>query len=193
MQPLGLFLMAPFGAIMVDSKFIRREKGASAMHNRNKIAWAAAVIWMAIIFMLSHQPASVSSGISSGITEFILDSFKNIFGGNETRVEEIHTIVRKNAHFFAYFILSSLLLNAIRTKGDLCARDCAVAFVVSVLYAISDEVHQLFIDGRSGEVRDVLIDSAGAVTGIAVYGLLFLVRKRRDERKVSAQGELTGR
>jgi len=41
-----------------------------------------------------------------------------------------------------------------------------------IIYAITDEVHQLFISGRSGRVEDVIIDSIGVLTGVTVY--LFL-------------------
>ena len=157
------------------------------MPKQNMIAWALAGGWMAVIFILSHQPASVSSGLSSGITEFLIDLFKGIFRGSDAEIEGIHTLVRKNAHFIAYFILGILLLNAIRKNGNLQFRDISLAFAVSILYAISDEIHQLFIDGRSGEIRDVLIDSAGAATGIIFNWAGNRIVEKRVMRKTSGQ------
>lgn len=58
------------------------------------------------------------------------------------------------------------------------------ALLICVLYAISDEVHQKFIPGRSGEVRDVIIDTAGASVGISVYLLFGMIVKKRNIDKV---------
>lgn len=145
-----------------------------------KIAWGMAIGWMSLIFILSHQPASVSSGLSSGITEFLLGIITDVFPGSDARVEQFHTLVRKNAHFIAYLVLSVLLVNAFGRWGRLGGRTLVAAFTIAVLYAASDEFHQLFIEGRSGEVRDVLIDSAGAAAGIAICWLIdYLLRKRK--------------
>ncbi|WP_422123851.1 VanZ family protein [Planococcus sp. X10-3] len=152
------------------------------MLKNKKIAWTAAIGWMAIIFILSHQPASVSSGLSSGITEAILGFVSAIIPGVETQLEGFHTVVRKNAHFIAYFILGILILNALRKGLDVTFKEMLIAFAASVLYAASDEFHQLFIEGRSGELRDVLIDSAGAAAGIFVFwGVCSFRRKKRTE------------
>ena len=57
---------------------------------------------------------------------------------------------------------------------------------ICLLYAASDEIHQLFVPGRSGEVRDVMIDFSGAVLGIALSMLVFLlicrIKKKRTEK-----------
>lgn len=147
-----------------------------------KLAWIAAVGWMSLIFILSHQPASVSSGFSSGITEFLLGLIVDLFPESDAHVEEFHTLVRKNAHFIAYLILGVLLVNALGRWRHIRGQALVAAFAIAVLYAASDEFHQLFIEGRSGEVRDVLIDSAGAATGIFVYWLAARVLNKRKRR-----------
>ncbi len=62
----------------------------------------------------------------------------------------------------------------------------ATSCAVCLLYAASDEIHQLFVPGRSGEVRDVMIDFSGAVLGIALSMLVFLlicrIKKKRTEK-----------
>lgn len=164
------------------------------MSKRSMLAWTAAAAWMAVIFILSHQPGAVSSGLSSGVTEFLLNLSEGIFKGLDTEINEIQFLVRKNAHFFAYLILGILLLNAIRKKGSLQLQDIILAIVASILYAVSDEIHQLFIDGRSGEVRDVLIDSAGAAIGIALYGAIYrLVDKTKNRNSANRTGKGIGK
>src|SRR5699024_9669514 len=89
--------------------------------------------------------------------------------------ELFHHFIRKSAHFTAYLLLGMLVLHALRKPSR---KGCTVAFLISLLYAISDEFHQLFVPGRSGEIRDVVIDSMGAATGIGVYMLGILIIRR---------------
>lgn len=133
------------------------------------ISWIAVIAWMAVIFYLSHQPGSASSDLSSGIVTALLNLMDWVAPGLNFDVESFHTLVRKNAHFIAYFLLSLLSLNAWRSSGFSGFKQLALGFAMCVLFAVTDEIHQLFIDGRSGEARDVLIDSAGAALGVVVY------------------------
>ena len=133
------------------------------------VSWIAAFSWMAVIFYLSHQPGSASSDLSSGVVAALLNLIDQVAPNLEFDVESFHTFVRKNAHFIAYFLLSLLSLNAWRSSGFSGMKQLALGFGMCVLFAVTDEIHQLFIDGRSGEARDVLIDSIGAGLGAAVY------------------------
>lgn len=74
--------------------------------------------------------------------------------------------IRKTAHFSVYLLLGVLVMNALRRSGVIGLKAVALAIGICVLYAVSDEVHQLFVPGRGGQARDVLIDSAGAILGI---------------------------
>jgi VanZ family protein len=71
------------------------------------------------------------------------------------------TILRKLAHVAEYAILGALLGRAVRRPG--------VALALGVLYAVSDEVHQVFVEGRHGSPLDVLIDTAGIVAGLLTW------------------------
>ena len=59
-----------------------------------------------------------------------------------------------------------------------------LSFLVCVLYAISDEVHQLFVPGRGAQVKDVFIDSAGAIVGVGLYLIISRIMKSRSTRLV---------
>lgn len=139
------------------------------MKNASKTAWAAVFVWMSIIFFLSHQPGSESSELSSVITERILEAAGKISPAFGASIEAFHTVVRKSAHFIAYLLLGLTALNALRKSNVKGIRSYAFAFCISAAYAMSDEFHQLFISGRSGELRDVGIDSAGAATGLFLF------------------------
>lgn len=133
------------------------------------IAWSSILLWMGVIFYLSHQPGGDSSNLSGGILDFI-DSFVPFF--NLTEHEWIHTLLRKGAHIGAYFILGVLVMFGLHTTPIAGKRQLFIAFLICVLYAISDEIHQLYIPGRSGQLSDVLIDSIGGAAGIAFYWLM---------------------
>lgn len=154
------------------------------------ISWIAAFSWMAVIFYLSHQPGSASSDLSSGIVATLLNFIDQVAPNLELNVESFHTFVRKNAHFMAYLFLSLLSLNAWKSSGYRGWRQLFLGFGMCVLFAATDEIHQLFIEGRSGEVRDVLIDSTGAAVGVVVYMIAAKVVglwKNSDDKQIKAE------
>lgn len=133
------------------------------------ISWLAVVFWMLFIFRLSSQPAFESNDLSLGITERILKFLGTLIRFD---IDKLNHIVRKGAHFSAYLILAVLIYNYVSQRKITGWKSVVLVIFLCVLYAISDEVHQLFVEGRSGQLSDVLIDSIGAVTGMGVYKLL---------------------
>ncbi len=125
--------------------------------------------------MLSAQPAVQSGHLSRGVTEFIVGSDASI---DDDFIDRLDHRVRKNAHLFTYLILGVLMMNALRRSGISGYRVIVLSFVICALYAGSDEVHQLFVQGRGAEVKDVVIDSVGALLGIGLYSLMAKVGKR---------------
>ncbi|WP_246596302.1 MULTISPECIES: VanZ family protein [Bacillaceae] len=146
------------------------------------IAWGAVVIWMGLIFAFSHQPGGQSAELSSGVTELVLSTVESILPIEFDR-DSVHYVIRKGAHFSVYFVLGILVLHALRRSGFSGLRSVLFSLGICVIYAITDEVHQLFIPGRSGEVTDVLIDSAGAGVGICLYVIGSSARHRWKKRK----------
>lgn len=145
---------------------------------RKILPWAAVILWMALIFFLSAQVAEQSEKLSTGITEKIIIVIKNVIPDAGLIVGTMNHMVRKYAHFFAYLMLGALTANAFSSSGVRGSKGIAAAIIVCVLYAASDEIHQLFVPGRSCQFTDVLIDSAGAAIGSFVVGWL-----RRKPRK----------
>ena len=147
---------------------------------------------MALIFLLSSQNAAVSSGTSGNVIRLIVGifypEFDNLPAAEQTEiVASLQFLARKSAHFSIYMILGVLsFLAVISYEKLLFVLRLTVSGSVCLLYAASDEIHQLFIPGRSGEVRDVMIDFSGAVLGIALSTLVFLlicrIKKKRTEK-----------
>ena len=108
------------------------------MNISKALSWAAVLLWMAVIFGFSHQPATVSSGMSSGITETILKAVSQISSEAAIDTDALHTFVRKNAHFFVYLILGILVFRALSKSGMRGYRGAFTALVICALYAMSD-------------------------------------------------------
>lgn len=143
----------------------------------HKLSWIAVILWLAFIFYLSHQPATESNNLSTGVTEVIVKTVQNIVPKVDFDIRSFNHLVRKYAHFIVYLVSGVLVINILRIIGMRGYRSILLALGLCVLYAISDEVHQLFIPGRGAELRDVLIDSAGASVGIGLY--LFIGKMMR--------------
>ena len=149
-------------------------------HVRTVLPWIAVVVWMGVIFLLSQQAGSESGDLSGGMTDAVIQVIQTGFPFVPIDEAFLHHLIRKGAHFTAYLLLGVLVINAL---GLPYGKKVVLALILCILYAISDEVHQLFIPGRSGELRDVIIDSTGAATGIGVYILCVFIFRRFFEKK----------
>lgn len=144
--------------------------------NKRKIIFrfTLMILWMLVIFMFSMQDATKSSGTSGRILMWI-GQILHIDLLHSPMVDTLQFIVRKCAHMFSYFILGILSFRAFDLIKD---NAYPYAVIISVLYACSDEFHQLFVPGRSGQIKDVCIDSLGLFIGLL---MIYLYRKIKTE------------
>ena len=142
---------------------------------------------MALIFAFSMENGAQSSDTSGRVVRVLLALLYPGYDAlpaaeQETLFSLGQTVVRKGAHFSIYACLGFCLMMfwktfAVRSRALL-------AFLCTVGYACTDEVHQLFVDNRSGSFKDVLLDSAGAVAGILLArGVLHVYNKKRELRR----------
>lgn len=150
----------------------------------NFVSWMFLFLWAALIFILSAQPAVKSDDLSKGITKAIIETIDSwVSLGLETSttddlVSQINHLVRKLAHGGSYFIMGILSVNAFRRISRIGNKGYAFSSAFCILFAISDEVHQLYVPGRSGEVRDVLIDSTGAILAVLLLWGISAIKQR---------------
>lgn len=145
------------------------------MKNKKIISFILVIGWMIFIFLMSSFDGNESSSQSNFLVHFIVDIF------NISNVDIISLIIRKIAHFIEYLILGILVYNMMIYYD----RKYYLAIMVCLLYAISDEVHQAFVPGRSYQVHDMLIDSFGSLTGIM---LLNMFMKFKKNKKIQNKG-----
>lgn len=140
---------------------------------KTAIAWILVVVCMGVIFWMSSQTSDESSAQSSAILIWL----KNIFGNS------IFTdfSVRKLAHFLEFAGLSLLINIALwQTRKK---KEAPFAVALTSLYAVTDELHQLFIPGRSCQLMDWAIDTSGAILGAICFLIIFAVISSVKNRK----------
>ena len=133
---------------------------------------------MVTVFMLSHQIAEDSSKTSSNFITVIIKLFNKDIEQEqlETIMLKVETIVRKLAHFVLYTLGGMLITIMFINFKEYITKTKIASFLLGATYAITDEIHQLFIPGRSGEIRDVLIDSTGILLGVFIIYLLMRIK-----------------
>lgn len=155
---------------------------------RKIIAVLVVIIWMVFIIVMSGCSADASRGQSSIVVELVRVIF-NILSEWPELLDNLTTIVRKCAHAFEYFVLGILLLNVIRQfwptmREKKWPKYWYLAVIGAFVYAVTDEVHQAFVPGRSCELRDIIIDTVAASVGVGMVMLLrrWLSRKKRVKK-----------
>ena len=148
--------------------------------------WLIPLALMTLIFCFSSQTAEESTEVSRSLGAVLLHLFADVLSPFGIRLspsltaESIDFWVRKIAHFTIYAALGGSLYHAARFGQWPRRRVGRLAFLFCVLYSLSDEFHQWFVSGRSGQLRDIFIDAAGAAAGILFLRFLWhRVQKRR--------------
>ncbi|HDK7174800.1 TPA: VanZ family protein [Clostridium botulinum] len=138
-------------------------------------------IWMAIIFIFSNQPGESSNKNNFFIADVLRRGKITLF--KHIDYNFFNFLIRKAAHITEYFILFMLLYLAF--KKTFYKNPKIKAAIITVLYACTDEFHQLFIPGREGKVRDVLIDSIGVFIGLFLIYTFEFIKKHKKKKQNS--------
>ena len=142
---------------------------------------SALVLWCVVIFMFSANNADESNKQSNAVFNTVIEFVNPVYDSLDTTAQAEY-IIRKLAHFSEYALLGILAFINLAMVKKLGYRGLFAA-VFSCIYASSDEIHQLFVPGRAGQVRDVLIDTSGAVAGILLAILIRKIWLKSREKK----------
>lgn len=154
------------------------------------LLWLPAVVIMFGIFRFSSMDADASSDLSSGIVVHLL----TFLGGcsrhqlleNEKLFSLAEFLIRKTAHALEYALLGAAFAVPFAYQVGLSGKRLAfVSIACAAGYACADELHQLFVSGRSGRLLDVGIDTAGACIGVLLC--LLALKKLRKPRRCSTK------
>ena len=135
-------------------------------------------IMMLVIFSFSNKNTNESNSTSTKLIYNISNKAIDISNKlNITNIDsnlyahklsiKLNKPVRKLAHFSLYFVLSIIVIYVLKIYK--VNNVYLYTFMICFIYSISDEVHQLFVSGRTGSIIDVIIDSMGCILGIILY------------------------
>ena len=159
------------------------------------LLWAAVFLCMGCIFAFSAENAAESTDTSNGLLAFFLRLFDPRFDSYSAEqqgalLEDYSFYIRKTAHFSIYAILGFLVSNAFAYQNSIYdtpshLKRVLFSLVIGGLYAVSDEIHQYFVPGRSCQLSDMLLDSAGVAAGV-IFCIIFvcIYKKIRQKRKI---------
>jgi len=146
---------------MAENMLKIQSDNTGSLIKRKLYRWLPPLVWMGLIFFTSSQ-----SGLPSPTKPDTLAD----------------ALLWKTAHVVEYGILMGLLWRAFDNGEVSWTTPFVCSFIVSVLFAASDEYHQIFVPGREGKLVDVGIDSLGI---LLASGALWWLRKRSEQRRES--------
>lgn len=136
------------------------------------ILYSLLIIWMTIIFIFSNQKGNESTSSSSRFINTFIDIYEKISNNKldnqkkEYLNQKLSYPVRKLAHLTVYLILGVLICNIVLLYDLDIKKIILISILFCMMYAVSDEIHQMFVSGRDGRVLDVAIDTIGSIVGI---------------------------
>lgn len=139
------------------------------------------IIWLFIIFSFSAEDATKSEHRSD---EVIINAVETITreeipeNQRQKIIDEYIVIVRKSAHFFLYFILAIIVFTLYKRIFGLNSKTFIYTIIFCFIYACSDEIHQLFINGRTARIFDVFVDTTGAILSTTLLTIFSLLLKK---------------
>ena len=153
------------------------------MDKKKIIYLLMAVAWIGFIFGNSLMNGTTSGSVSGGITEAIYNILIKIH--INIKIELLHTIIRKLAHFSEYFILGIIMI--LNVYQYLKEPKYFVPFSIGLclLISLTDETIQTFVEGRSGNIIDVGIDSGGFLLSILIMAIIIININKKKEQTIS--------
>ena len=159
--------------------------------NKKKIKYVKciiAIICCIIIFIFSAVPATASTKQSKGLTYNVI----KLLNGNklserdlEKLTKKINPVIRKIAHFSIYMILAIFTYMFIeelniksKSEKERLRKNIIYTCIFCIIYAVFDEIHQIYVPGRTGKAIDVIIDTLGSCMGIAILLLNNFIKIR---------------
>jgi len=142
---------------------------------KTKTLFIITILFICFIYGNSLMPGDISS-LESGFVFNIINSISNFFGIDSAITEHF---VRKMAHFTEYTILGILLISTKLSYLPYITTDIFIVLFLGLFVPVIDESIQLFVDGRSGQVTDILIDFSGVISGIIFYMVLYKILKNK--------------
>lgn len=150
--------------------------------------WTLALATAVFIFFFSAQSrtqsSTVSTGLLTGILKWFYPRFDQLTIDDQLQLLNLfHAPLRKLAHFTMFAALGFFTSGAMYTYALPKRKAAGVALVICILRAAADEIHQSFVPGRGPQLQDVGIDTLGALAGILVLTLCYILYVRHRKKR----------
>lgn len=136
-----------------------------------------------IIFDFSAQDGETSGGISKKVITVIADILNLDEDTKVVFVEKGEGVIRKLAHFGIYTLLGLASMGFMATFNIKRKIQVLITIIWGFLYASTDELHQMFINGRTASFLDVLLDTSGIIFGVLIIILSIYILKKINKKK----------
>lgn len=130
---------------------------------RSVLWWGLWILWCGLIYYVSAHPAFTGEHTAHVIQQAAPTPVR----GRPGLVQALNVAVRKSGHLLGFAVLGALSLAAV-SAWPRPPRGALWAWILATLYAVTDEWHQAYVPGRTGTLRDVVLDAAGAALGVAL-------------------------
>lgn len=139
------------------------------------------VLWILVIFAFSAMNANSSTDLTTIAINILTDirannSFIDNIFNKLTENHQLFYIVRKMAHMFVFCMLEIIVFTLLKTIKLSTLKTSLLSILIVFLYACTDEFHQLFVSGRSGQFSDVMIDTLGGLIGLSISLILLSIK-----------------
>lgn len=141
------------------------------------------IFWMGFIFSFSSSEGEESGSLSRDLLVKVIEvvtPYKDGDAKMEEVVDVLHFPFRKLAHFTVYFILGATVINMFYAF-NINKYTLILSVIICIIYAISDEVHQMFVSDRNGQISDVLLDSSGSCLAIYLISRFYILRGKYEK------------
>ena len=147
------------------------------MNNHHKFNLILVILSMLTIFLFSCESGGESSNTSKNIVKEVASV---VFKEDSDKIDKFDKslddnlfVLRKSAHLVEFYLLGFLILNLFKDYRKISKKMLFICTFLCLIYASSDELHQLFVVGRTAKILDIIIDTLGASFGIISYYLLY--------------------
>ena len=135
-------------------------------------SWLLVLVILGFIFNLSAQDAEESKELSDSLVSKIFQWLQVYIDGE---------LIRKFAHMLEFTALSFSLYNGILATWEI-KKAPLISLMLTVICAVGDELHQIFVPGRAFQLSDILVDSIGAIIGVVAYLIMYKIYSNLKER-----------
>lgn len=164
------------------------------MNNKKIISIMLVIIWMIVIYSFSATPSIESNEKSTEIVTKVVEKVETTTSNNtnvsnvnkQNEIEILNIYFRKFAHASIYFVLCALLINAVyQYNKKVNIKYILLCILICFIYACTDEYHQTFVLGRTGQFTDVIIDTIGSIfcclLYLGIYKIFKLINRNKKE------------